>query len=95
MNKLSGHRLGFLVNWNVPLIKDGIKHMVNGVVAGERRKTCQMRAIVVRRTVIIIIWILMIANDGLADSEIACVVAALLNTNASSPLDRATGRRLL
>jgi GxxExxY protein len=29
--KLSGHRLGFLVNWNVPLIKDGIKRMVNGL----------------------------------------------------------------
>ena len=27
--KLSRHRLGFLVNWNVPLIKDGIKRMVN------------------------------------------------------------------
>jgi GxxExxY protein len=27
--KLSGHRLGFLVNWNVVLIKDGIKRMVN------------------------------------------------------------------
>ncbi len=27
--KLSGHRLGFLVNWNVPLIKEGIKRMVN------------------------------------------------------------------
>jgi GxxExxY protein len=27
--KLSGHRLGFLINWNVPLIKDGIKRMVN------------------------------------------------------------------
>lgn len=27
--KLSGCRLGFLVNWNVPLIKDGIKLMVN------------------------------------------------------------------
>ena len=27
--KLSKHRLGFLVNWNVPLIKDGIKRMVN------------------------------------------------------------------
>ena len=26
---LSGRRLGFLVNWNVPLIKDGIKRMVN------------------------------------------------------------------
>jgi GxxExxY protein len=25
--RLSGHRLGFLVNWNVPLIKDGIKRM--------------------------------------------------------------------
>lgn len=29
--KLSGHRLGFLVNWNVPLIKDGIKRMVNNL----------------------------------------------------------------
>jgi GxxExxY protein len=29
--KLSGHRLGFLVNWNVPLIKDGIQRMVNGI----------------------------------------------------------------
>lgn len=28
--KLSGCWLGFLVNWNVPLIKDGIKRMVNG-----------------------------------------------------------------
>jgi GxxExxY protein len=27
--KLSGHKLGFVVNWNVPLIKDGIKRMVN------------------------------------------------------------------
>ncbi|MBN2218147.1 MAG: GxxExxY protein [Pirellulales bacterium] len=27
--KLSGHKLGFLVNWNVTLIKDGIKRMVN------------------------------------------------------------------
>jgi GxxExxY protein len=27
--KLSSRRLGFLVNWNVPLIKDGIKRMVN------------------------------------------------------------------
>lgn len=27
--KLSGRRLGFLINWNVPLIKDGIKRMVN------------------------------------------------------------------
>ena len=26
---LSGCRLGFLVNWNVPLIKDGIKRMVH------------------------------------------------------------------
>jgi hypothetical protein len=29
--KLSGCRLGFLVNWNVPLIKDGIKRMVNNL----------------------------------------------------------------
>jgi hypothetical protein len=27
--KFSDHRLGFLVNWNVILIKDGIKRMVN------------------------------------------------------------------
>jgi GxxExxY protein len=27
--KLSGYKLGFLVNWNVPLIRDGIKRMVN------------------------------------------------------------------
>ncbi|MCL4203243.1 MAG: GxxExxY protein [Pirellulaceae bacterium] len=27
--KLSDRRLGFLVNWNVPLVKDGIKRMVN------------------------------------------------------------------
>jgi GxxExxY protein len=27
--KLSQRKLGFLVNWNVPLIKDGIKRMVN------------------------------------------------------------------
>jgi GxxExxY protein len=27
--RLSGNRLGFLVNWNVHLIKDGIKRMVN------------------------------------------------------------------
>ena len=27
--KLSGCRLGFLVNWNVPLIKDGIKRIAN------------------------------------------------------------------
>ncbi|MGA2233437.1 MAG: GxxExxY protein [Tepidisphaeraceae bacterium] len=27
--KLSGHKLGFLVNWNVPLIRDGIKRMAN------------------------------------------------------------------
>ena len=29
--RLTGHRLGFFVNWNVPLIKDGIKRMVNGL----------------------------------------------------------------
>ena len=29
--KLSGRKMGFLVNWNVPLIKDGIKRMVNGL----------------------------------------------------------------
>ncbi len=27
---LSGHSLGFLINWNVPLLKDGIKRMVHG-----------------------------------------------------------------
>ena len=26
--KLSGHRLGFLINFNVPLIKDGIKRLI-------------------------------------------------------------------
>jgi GxxExxY protein len=29
--KLSGMKLGFLINWNVPLIKDGIKRMVNNL----------------------------------------------------------------
>ena len=29
--KLSDRKLGFLVNWNVSLIKDGIKRMVNGL----------------------------------------------------------------
>jgi GxxExxY protein len=29
--KLSGHRLGFLVNWNSARLKDGIKRMVNGL----------------------------------------------------------------
>ena len=28
--RLSGIRLGYLMNWNVPLIKNGIKRMVNG-----------------------------------------------------------------
>jgi GxxExxY protein len=28
--KLSGHRLGFLINWNVALIKQGIKRIVLG-----------------------------------------------------------------
>jgi GxxExxY protein len=27
--KLSDHRLGYLINWNVPLIKNGIRRMVN------------------------------------------------------------------
>jgi GxxExxY protein len=27
--KLSGYRLGFLVNWNVPRIKDGLQRMVH------------------------------------------------------------------
>jgi GxxExxY protein len=27
--KLSGLRIGFLINWNVPLVKNGIKRMVN------------------------------------------------------------------
>jgi GxxExxY protein len=27
--KLTGKRLGFLINFNVPLIKDGIKRMIN------------------------------------------------------------------
>src|SRR5690242_16255678 len=29
--KLSACKLGFLVNWNVPLIKDGIKRIVNNL----------------------------------------------------------------
>lgn len=29
--RLSGLRLGFLISWNVPLIKDGIRRMVNGL----------------------------------------------------------------
>ncbi len=29
--KLSDCRIGFLVNWNVRLIKDGMKHMVNNL----------------------------------------------------------------
>ncbi len=28
--KLTDTRLGFLINWNVPLIKNGIKRLVNG-----------------------------------------------------------------
>jgi GxxExxY protein len=32
--KLLGHRLGLLVNWNVPLIKGGVKRMVNGLWPG-------------------------------------------------------------
>jgi GxxExxY protein len=27
--KLSNHKLGLLINWNVPLIRDGIKRLVN------------------------------------------------------------------
>jgi GxxExxY protein len=29
--KLSGHNLGFPVNWNVPLIRDGMKRLVNNL----------------------------------------------------------------
>lgn len=29
--KLSGVKLGFLVNWNVPLIRNGIRRMVNAL----------------------------------------------------------------
>ena len=29
--KLSGCRLGYLINWNVPLVKDGIKRIVHGL----------------------------------------------------------------
>ena len=29
--KLSGHKLGYLVNWNVPRVKDGLKRMVNNL----------------------------------------------------------------
>jgi GxxExxY protein len=27
--KLADKRLGFLINWNVPLVRDGIKRLVN------------------------------------------------------------------
>ncbi|MBU4260068.1 MAG: GxxExxY protein [Proteobacteria bacterium] len=29
--KLTNLKLGFLLNWNVPLMKDGIKRMVNSL----------------------------------------------------------------
>jgi GxxExxY protein len=29
--KLSGRKIGFLINWNVPRIKDGIKRLANGL----------------------------------------------------------------
>ena len=29
--KLANLKLGFLLNWNVPLMKDGIKRMVNNL----------------------------------------------------------------
>jgi GxxExxY protein len=29
--KLSNRKIGFLINWNVQLIKDGIKRLVNGL----------------------------------------------------------------
>lgn len=29
--KMKGCRLGYLVNWNVPILKDGIKRMVNNL----------------------------------------------------------------
>jgi len=29
--RLSGHRLGLLLNFNVPLMRDGIKRMVNNL----------------------------------------------------------------
>ncbi len=29
--RLSGLKLGFLINWNVPRIKEGIKRLVNGL----------------------------------------------------------------
>jgi GxxExxY protein len=29
--KLTDFKLGFLLNWNVPLMKDGIKRMVNNL----------------------------------------------------------------
>lgn len=34
--KLRNCTLGFLINWNVPLIKDGIKRLVNGYNAPKR-----------------------------------------------------------
>lgn len=29
--KMKGCRLGYLINWNVPILKDGIKRMVNNL----------------------------------------------------------------
>jgi len=29
--KLTNFKLGFILNWNVPLMKDGIKRMVNNL----------------------------------------------------------------
>jgi GxxExxY protein len=36
--KLSGLKLGFLLNWNVVLMKSGIKRMVNGLEEPQRRE---------------------------------------------------------
>ncbi|MFH0813112.1 MAG: GxxExxY protein [Pseudomonadota bacterium] len=29
--KITNHKLGFLLNWNVPLMKDGIRRVVNNL----------------------------------------------------------------
>ena len=39
--KLSGLRLGFLVNWNVPLNKNGIKRMANKLSHREDAKSAK------------------------------------------------------
>jgi GxxExxY protein len=45
--KLSDHRLGFLVNWNVTLIKDGIKRIVNRPLRRSAQFLCALGVLAV------------------------------------------------